>query len=138
MESIKTFYAQAIIFLIISTAFYIISIRIAKIKEKRKFQFEDYFRIFLFSFSIFFTTNCLIQSIDTKLLPVFFDLKNYPNLPNYLVFLVTTITAYYLYKTLNNQREANELSSFVLIPSKVYQHSALNFTTYSGAKFTSY
>jgi len=26
----------------------------------------------------------------------------------------------------------------MLIPSKVYQHSALNFTTYSGAKFTSY
>ena len=28
--------------------------------------------------------------------------------------------------------------NIVLIPSKVYQHSALNFTTYSGAKFTSY
>ena len=75
---------------------------------------EIYFKAALFSLPIYFIANSWYQSFEDNgnKLTYFFDLQHYVNFPNYLVFFASAITAYYIYKTLNSQKKANQTSSF--------------------------
>lgn len=75
---------------------------------------EIYFKSLLFSLPLYFIANSWYHSFEDNgnKWSYFFDLQHYVNFPNYLVFFASGITAYYIYKTLNSQKQANQTSSF--------------------------
>lgn len=61
----------------------------------------------------FFVLNTLRQTLpENSDLPWYLDLEHSVNVPNYLVFFATAISAYLLFRTLNRQTEANQIAAF--------------------------
>ena len=75
---------------------------------------ETYFVSLLISVPVCFIFNAIYQSIsgNFKGITGLIDFSGYPTLPNYLAFFAATTSVYFIYKTLNNQKSANQLSAF--------------------------
>ena len=82
--------------------------------EKRKPMFLVLLLSFLIVSPAYILINASIQSFTNKNrnIPFIEFGEHYENLPNYLVFFATAISAYLLYNTLVAQRKASQITSF--------------------------
>jgi hypothetical protein len=69
--------------------------------------------LLLIGLTIYLIGDAMFQTSKGWGWPGHIDLgKDQANTPNYFVFLATAISAYYIYRTLNSQRKANQIAAF--------------------------
>jgi hypothetical protein len=75
---------------------------------------EIFAKSFLFTVPIYFVANFWYQSFihNGHKSPYDIDFEGHSNFTNYLILFTAVISAYYIYRTLNSQKKANQTSSF--------------------------
>lgn len=82
-------------------------------RRRSRFDLEFWLAVILALPFGLFVLSAIGQTFPDKVnFPLPFDLEKSANVPNYLVFFATAISAYLLYITLNRQREANQIAAF--------------------------